>query len=107
MERRNLGTGNESIDYVVMQTQQQKRGGIRANPFKGLPPIWVNYLQIPDDAELDRILAKVESLGGEILVPAASLPSGGTVAMIAGPSGAGIALQTWKNEEQLAKFGEQ
>ncbi|MBT7720431.1 MAG: VOC family protein [Halieaceae bacterium] len=107
MERRNLGTGNESIDYVVMQTQQQKRGGIRANPFKGLPPIWVNYLQIPDDAELDRILAKVESLGGEILVPAASRPSGGTVAMIAGPSGAGIALQTWTNEEQLAKFGEQ
>ena len=44
-----------------MQTQQQKRGGIRANPFKGLPPIWVNYLQTPDDAELDRILAKVES----------------------------------------------
>ncbi len=104
IERKTLSSEGENINYVVMNTQQHKRGGIRANPFEGLPPIWVNYLKITDEAELDRILEKVESLGGEILVPAVPRPNGGTVAMISGPSGAGIALQTWKDEESVAKL---
>ncbi|MEH6587134.1 MAG: VOC family protein [Halioglobus sp.] len=106
MEQKKLGTAEEPINYVVMNAQQHKRGGIRENPFKGLPPIWVNYLRIEDDAALEAILAKVESLGGEILVPAVPRPGGGTVAVIAGPSGAGVALQTWADDERIAELTE-
>lgn len=106
MEQKKLGTAEEPISYVVMNAQQHKRGGIRENPFKGLPPIWVNYLRIEDDAALDSILTKVESLGGEIVVPAVPRPGGGTVAVITGPSGAGIALQTWADDERIAELVE-
>lgn len=106
MEQKKLGTAEEPIDYVVMNAQEHKRGGIRENPFKGLPPIWVNYLRVIDDAELDDILARVESLGGEILIPAIARPGGGTVAVITGPSGAGIALQTWSDDERITELAE-
>ena len=106
MEQKKLGTVEEPIDYVVMNAQEHKRGGIRENPFEGLPPIWVNYLRVADDAELDGILAKVESLGGEVLVPAVVRPGGGTVAVIAGPSGAGIALQTWADDDRIVELAE-
>ncbi|MEP5568973.1 MAG: VOC family protein [Halioglobus sp.] len=91
------------IDYVVMNAQDRKRGAIRENPFEGLPPIWVNYLRIADNAELESILSKVEALGGEILVPAVVRAGGGAVAVIAGPSGAGIALQTWPDEARASQ----
>jgi predicted enzyme related to lactoylglutathione lyase len=41
------------------------------------------------------ITARVAGLGGQVIVEARSRPIGGEVAFIAGPSGAGIALQTW------------
>lgn len=106
MEQKRLGSVEEPVDYVVMNAQEQMRGSIRDNPFKGLPPIWVNYLRVTDDAELDSILAKVESLGGEILVPAVVRPGGGTVAVIVGPSGAGIALQTWAADDRIVELAE-
>jgi predicted enzyme related to lactoylglutathione lyase len=107
MEHKRLGTVEESVDYLVMNTNDRKRGGIRENPFEGLPPIWVNYLRIANAEELDAILARVEPLGGEILVPAVRRPGGGSVAMIAGPSGAGVALQTWAEGETIVESGEQ
>ncbi|MEH6583262.1 MAG: hypothetical protein V7754_15070, partial [Halioglobus sp.] len=57
--------------------------------------------------ELDSILAKVETLGGEILVPATSRPGGGQVAVISGPSGAGIALQTWTDNQTIVELAEE
>jgi uncharacterized protein len=107
MEKITMGTQENPIDYVIMNSQAQERGAIRENPFEGLPPIWVNYLRVDNDEQLDGMLAKVESLGGEILVPAVDRPGGGTVAVIAGPSGAGIALQTWQDQrESVALTGE-
>ena len=57
--------------------------------------MWVSYLRIADKSALQAVLGKVESLGGSILVPMLERPHGGFMAIIAGPSGAGIALQTW------------
>ncbi len=101
-----LGGPENSVDYRVLSTQGRPRAGIRPNPVEGLPPMWVSYLRIADAEALDALLAKVESLGGEILVPAISRPRGGKVALIAGPSGAGIALQTWSNERTPGSFME-
>ena len=101
IERKELGNEEHKVQYNLLSTGGRTRAGIRDNPFEGYPAIWVNYLRLADSDQLDAILAKVESLGGKILVPAIPRPGGGTVAMISGPSGAGIALQTWSEDQKI------
>lgn len=100
-ETRTFSAGDEPVSYQVLSTDGRVRAGIRDNPFAGAPPLWVNFLRVADTAELDKILARVDGLGGEILVPAVPRPGGGSVALISGPSGAGIALQTWADGQTL------
>ena len=78
--------------YRLLESGDMPRVGILPNPVDGLDPTWVSYLRVESPA---TITAKVESLGGRVLAPAQPRPLGGEVALIAGPSGAGIALQTW------------
>jgi predicted enzyme related to lactoylglutathione lyase len=101
VEEETFGSEESPVDYRVMRTGDKPRMGIRTNPVEGLMPMWVSYLRVNDAASLDSILERVESLGGRILVPATPRPSGGVVAVIAGPSGAGIALQTWIENETI------
>lgn len=84
--------------YRVLRSQGKPRVGILQMPVEDLGPIWVNYLRIADAAALDAIVARVEGLGGTILLDPQDREIGGRVALIAGPSGAGIALQTWPPE---------
>ena len=79
-------------NYHVLKIDDKPRAGIMSNPFEGERPVWVNYIRVADPAV---ITAQVESLGGHILVESQPRDIGGKVAFIAGPSGAGIALQTW------------
>ncbi|MEE4185047.1 MAG: hypothetical protein V2J12_04705 [Gammaproteobacteria bacterium] len=44
------------------------------------------------------VLYSVEMLGGKVLLDAAPRELGGEVALIQGPSGAGVVLQTWPEE---------
>ncbi len=83
--------------YHVLSTAGEPRAGIMTNPFEGERPVWVNYLRVANPA---AITSKVESLGGRIIVEAQPRSIGGTVALVAGPSGAGIALQTWPLDEE-------
>lgn len=78
--------------YHILKKDGKPRAAIMSNPFEGERPVWVNYIRVEDPA---AITARVESLGGQILVDAQPRDIGGKVAFIAGPSGAGIALQTW------------
>ena len=82
----------EDRNYRVLKVDDTPRAGVLANPFEGERPVWVNYLRVKDPS---AITARVEDLGGRILVGAQDRPIGGEVAVIAGPSGAGVALQTW------------
>ena len=86
--------------YRVLRSQDKPRAGILKMPVDGLSPIWVSYLRVADAASLDAIIARVEALGGTILLDPQDREIGGRVALIAGPSGAGIALQTWPVEAQ-------
>jgi len=91
------GTDDQAIadsdsTYRVLNADNKPRAGILANPFEGERPVWVNYLRVEDPA---AITARVEALGGQILVDAQKRAVGGEAALIAGPSGAGVALQTW------------
>ncbi len=89
-----------SGEYRLLNTQGVPRAGIRQQPVPGLNPVWVNYLRVADGDQLRALLSRVEGLGGKVLVPATARPMGGEVALIAGPSGAGIALQTWSDEDR-------
>ncbi len=93
---------NVEIDreYRLLSSQDKPRVGIMKIPIEDLQPIWVSYLRIEDAAALDAIVARVEDLGGAILLDPQDREIGGRVALIAGPSGAGIALQTWPFEAQ-------
>jgi predicted enzyme related to lactoylglutathione lyase len=86
--------------YRVLSADGTPRAGILANPVEGLPPIWVSYIRVNDPA---AITAKVESLGGRVLLDAQERDIGGQVALIAGPSGAGIAIQTWEPKPGVAR----
>lgn len=97
-------TGLEAADWVVdadreagasyrlLKAGDTPRVGIMPNPLEGLGPVWVSYIRVADPA---AITARAQDLGGRVIVEAQARPLGGEVAFIAGPSGAGIALQTW------------
>lgn len=101
-----LPMADTQIDYRVLKTAGRPRAGIRATPVPEMPPMWVSYLRVADQSELAVLLSRVPALGGEVLVPAVARPGGGHVAVIAGPSGAGIALQTWADTPAQAYRGE-
>jgi predicted enzyme related to lactoylglutathione lyase len=86
----------DSDSYRVLLRGDQPTAGILAHPFDRERPVWVTYIRVEDPS---AITARVESLGGKVYVDAQDRPLGGQVALIADPSGAGIALQTWPFEE--------
>ena len=81
--------------YRVLEMDNTARAGVLANPFEGERPVWVNYLRVADPS---AVAGRVEALGGRVLVEPQPRAIGGEVAFIAGPSGAGVALQTWPLE---------
>ena len=90
--------GDTGRDYRVLRRDGAPRAGLISNPFEDELPVWVAYLRVEDPA---AITARVPGLGGRVIADAQPRDIGGQVALIAGPSGAGIALQTWPlNEEE-------
>jgi len=86
---------SSNATYRLLKSGETPRLGIMPNPLEALGPVWVSYLRVESPAD---IAAKVDALGGRVIVEAQERPLGGEVAFIAGPSGAGIALQTWPLE---------
>lgn len=83
---------NTDRSYRVLKYADTPRAGILENPFVDERPVWVNYVRVENPS---AVTARVESLGGRVLVEAQARPIGGEVAFVAGPSGAGVAVQTW------------
>ena len=88
---------SSNATYRLLKSGETPRVGIMPNPLEGLGPVWVSYLRVENPAD---ITARVDALGGHIIVEAQARPLGGEVAFIAGPSGAGIAVQTWPLEQK-------
>lgn len=86
------GDSKTGESYRLLKDGDKPRVGIMLNPLEGLDPVWVSYIRVQSPV---AITARVVELGGSIIVAAQPRPLGGEVAFIAGPSGAGIALQTW------------
>lgn len=83
--------------YKVLKAGETPRVGVMPNPLEGLDPVWVSYLRVENPA---AITSRVDELGGRVIVEARARPIGGEAAFVAGPSGAGIALQTWPLEQK-------
>lgn len=94
-------SGADAIEYRLLRSGKLTRGGIRSLPQADMPSLWMPYLRVETLVRLEQLLAKVPALGGEVLVSAVARPAGGHVAVIAGPSGAPVALQTWGNDQPL------
>ena len=82
---------------VLLKAGGAPRAGILPNPFERELPVWVNYIRVDDPA---AITAQVDKLGGTVIIDARPRAIGGKVAFIAGPSGAGVALQTWPLQQE-------
>jgi len=88
---------SSNATYRLLKAGETPRVGVMVNPLEGLNPVWVSYLRVESPAD---IAARSDALGGRVIVAAQARPLGGEVAFIAGPSGAGIALQTWPLEQK-------
>jgi predicted enzyme related to lactoylglutathione lyase len=93
---RSLASGQS---YRYLSTDGQPRVGLLPRPVTDIEPVWVSYLRV---ADASTIVARVPELGGRVLAPPQPRAVGGEVALIADPSGAGIAIQTWTPPEQRA-----
>jgi predicted enzyme related to lactoylglutathione lyase len=82
----------QNADYRLLQSGDTARAGILPHPYEDMHPVWVNYIRVDDPT---AITSRVEALGGQVLLDTQARDIGGQVAFVAGPSGAGIALQTW------------
>lgn len=83
---------DNGVTYRVLEAGGRPRAGLMPMPFEDERPVWVNYVRVADP---DAVVSRVAALGGRVLVGVQARDVGGRAAMIAGPSGAGIALQTW------------
>ena len=83
--------------YRLLKSGDTPRAAILPNPFERELPVWVNYIRVDDPT---AVTARVEELGGRVIIDARARLIGGQVAFVAGPSGAGVALQTWPIDQE-------
>ena len=77
-------------EYTLLRMQGENRAGILANPSREWKPVWLTYFGVENLAEAS---ARVEALGGKVLLPPSATLREGTMAVVADPSGAILILQ--------------
>jgi predicted enzyme related to lactoylglutathione lyase len=83
-------------DYTVLQRDGRPLAGVRELPWEDVMPNWLPYVRVVDPV---AIAARVESLDGRVLIAPADSVRAGSVALIADPSGAVLAVQKWPVED--------
>ncbi|HSQ70341.1 MAG TPA: VOC family protein [Steroidobacteraceae bacterium] len=78
-----------AVPYYLLKSGSAQ-AGLFQNPVAGVTPNWLAYVRVADPAAL---AAKVPSLGGRVIIAPSSGLRDGTLAVIADPTGAVIALQ--------------
>jgi uncharacterized protein len=96
-----IGYESESIPvrdnyfYYVLSMSGKSRAGMSQVPWEGVKPNWLVYILVE---EVQPVVDKVLSLGGEVLLaPSAELRKG-SVALVSDPSGGVFAVQKWPYE---------
>jgi predicted enzyme related to lactoylglutathione lyase len=77
--------------YRVVNVGEQGVAGIMAIPKDGppMPPHWGSYVTVQD---VDQTLARCNSLGGKVLMPAMDIPGVGRMAVFQDPQGAVLSV---------------
>lgn len=70
----------------------KERAGLLRNPLAVDRPVWLAYVRVDDVVASFR---RAKELGGRVLLPPRSDLRDGSLALIADPTGAMLALQTW------------
>ena len=82
--------------YTVLASDGTDRAGIFQNPAEGdYTPVWITVFGVDDPT---AAAARAVALGGTIILPVSSDLREGTTAVIADPSGALLALQSWSRK---------
>jgi predicted enzyme related to lactoylglutathione lyase len=89
-------TRGEEPEYLYLAGDDVPRFGILPIPLEDLPPLWTPYLRVADPG---AIVARVEELGGRVVLEPVERAPGVMVALIIDPSGAGVAIQTWSPKQ--------
>jgi hypothetical protein len=86
------------MDYTMVKTGGHEVGGIMAiqKDAAGMPSGWGSYVTVDD---VDARAARIESLGGKVLVAPRDIPNVGRFAVIADPQGAMLSLITYFKKE--------
>ena len=90
-ETMDMGTG----PYHVLKVGDTSVGGIMGKPPgtpAGMPSMWGCYVTVDD---VDAILAKVRSLGGQVLMEPMDVKGVGRMAVIQDPQGAALSVMAY------------
>ncbi len=71
-------------DYHVFANGEESLGGITNIPEGSETPGWIPYITVSD---LEAFMAKLESLGGAVVMPPQPLPDGGKLMVFKDPCG--------------------
>jgi uncharacterized protein len=89
-------------DYWMFSRDGRPRAGMFRNPWPHVKPNWLPYILADDPGSLAE---KARSLGGQIVLAPRAEVRGGTLAIVADPRGAVLALQKWPLPEGARKQG--
>ncbi len=85
----------EDYSYHLLTMSGKRRAGMSQVPWEGVKPNWLVYVLVE---EVQPVVDRVISLGGEVLLaPNAELRKG-SVALVSDPSGGVFAVQKWPYE---------
>jgi len=76
--------------YTLLSGGGTDRAGILKNPSDDAAPVWLTYVGVQDPASA---AARVEALGGKVILPPSPQLRDGTMAVVTDPTGALFALQ--------------
>ena len=92
--RRETMAMGEAGDYHLFKrtNDQDGAGMLQMPPEAQAPSHWLPYVLVDDPGAL---AARVESLGGQVILAPKSSIRGGTLAIVSDPTGGALALQKW------------
>jgi predicted enzyme related to lactoylglutathione lyase len=84
-------------DYQVLMRDGRRRAGIIHLPWQEVTPNWLPYVNVKDPV---ATAARVEELGGQVLIPPRPDIRNGSVGVVTDPSGAAFAIQKWPVDDE-------
>jgi predicted enzyme related to lactoylglutathione lyase len=89
---------DDGVEHVLLASGDYARASVNALPpgGSGIHPHWLNFVRVVNTADA---VAKVKALGGQVLVAPHLDRHGGSIAVVADPSGAPFGLLEWTDAD--------